>query len=155
MPKPPQPSGLEMQILSVLWERGPSTVREVLESLPDRKPRAYTTVLSTMQVMERKRLIRRQAPVSGALVYAPAVSRQQVTRPVLRDLLTHLFGGRPSAVLQQLFEAEAVDAEELAEIRRLVEQHAASSSPPSVPSSSSSSPSDRQRKRSRRKENAQ
>ncbi len=120
-----QPSALETQILSILWDRGPSTVRDVLESLSDGKTRAYTTVLSTMQVMEKKGLLRREAPVSGALVYAPEVTRRQVTRPALTSLLTNLFGGRPSAVLQQLFEADAVDAEELAEIRRLVEEHSA------------------------------
>ena len=47
-----KPSDLEMQILSVLWENGPLTVREVLKMMPDKKERAYTSVLSVMQVME-------------------------------------------------------------------------------------------------------
>ena len=52
-----KPSDLEMQVLSVLWERGPSTAREVLEAMPDGKKRAYTSVLSVMQVMEKKGLL--------------------------------------------------------------------------------------------------
>ena len=53
--KNPQPSNLEMQILSVLWEHGPSTVRDILGKIPDGKKRAYTTVLTMMQIMEKKK----------------------------------------------------------------------------------------------------
>ena len=53
---PQRPSDLELQVLAVLWRRGPSTAREVMEALPDGKHRAYTTVLSVMQVMEKKEL---------------------------------------------------------------------------------------------------
>ena len=52
-----QPAEFELQVLGVLWEHGPSTVREVLERLPDGKPRAYTSVLSVMQVMQKKGLL--------------------------------------------------------------------------------------------------
>ena len=121
-----QPSDLEMKVLSVLWDGGPCTVRTVLESLSDGKPRAYTTILSTMQVMEKKTLIKRNGAVSGALVYVPLVSRQDVTRPVLRQLLGSLFGGKPSAVMQQLLNDAPVDEEELLEIRRILDERSAS-----------------------------
>ena len=55
--KNPQPSNLEMQILSVLWENGPCTVRDILDKIPDGKKRAYTTVLTMMQIMEKKKLV--------------------------------------------------------------------------------------------------
>ena len=54
--KTSKPSDLEMQILSVLWDRGASTAREVLKAMPDGKQRAYTSILSVMQVMEKKAL---------------------------------------------------------------------------------------------------
>ncbi|MCA9092782.1 MAG: BlaI/MecI/CopY family transcriptional regulator, partial [Planctomycetaceae bacterium] len=53
-PRGKKPSDLELQILHVLWQAGPSTVRDVLEKLPDQKKRAYTSVLSVMQVMQKK-----------------------------------------------------------------------------------------------------
>lgn len=141
----PQPSGVEMQILTVLWDRGPSTVREVLESLPDQKPRAYTTVLSTMQVMERKGFLVREGQVGGALVYKPAVTQRQVMRPLLRDMLSNLFGGKPSAVLQHLLEETPVDQEELDEIRRLLDAHS-STAPPAPPAPPPPAPGRRSRK---------
>lgn len=131
-PRVPQPSALEMQILSVLWEKGPSTVRTVLEALSHDKPRAYTTILSTMQVMEKKKLLRRDGTVSGALVYKPSVTVEQVRRPALRQLFKNLFGGSPSAVLQQLLAEGPVEQEELSEIQRLIDearQHEQTKSP--------------------------
>lgn len=118
-----QPSGLELQILNVLWERGPSTVRAVLDLLSDGKARAYTTVLSTMQVMERKGQLKRAGMVSGALVYEPALTRNQVTKPALRNLIAGMFDGKASAVVQRLLADRMVDDEELAEIRRLLDEH--------------------------------
>ncbi len=63
--KKSQPSDLELQVLGVLWGRGAATVREILESLPDGKRRAYTSVLSVVQVMEKKGLVKRQRERDG------------------------------------------------------------------------------------------
>lgn len=123
---PKLPSGLQSQVLSVLWSRGPSTAREVLEALPDEKQRAYTTVLSTMQVMEKKGLIRREKSAGdhpAPIVYAAAVSQHQTLGPMLKQLLRNAFNGRPSAVLQHLLAEGEIDDAELAEIRRILDQH--------------------------------
>ena len=80
MKTPSEPSGLELQILSLLWAEGPLTARQVLERMPDGKPPAYTTILSVMQVMEKKRLLSRR-PVGTANVYRPAVTRSAGARP--------------------------------------------------------------------------
>lgn len=125
-----QPAGLELQILNILWDKGPSTVREVRDRIADGKERAYTTVLSTMQVMERKKLIKRKGTVSGAIVYATAVQREQVSKPALRELVSSMFGGKPSAVMQHLLDERMVDASELAEIRRLLDEHASTNHNP-------------------------
>lgn len=119
-----KPSELELQVLSLLWQRGRMTAREVLEALPDRKPRAYTTVLSVMQVMEKKGLLKRDSQ-AVTHVWRPAVTRRQVLGPMLRTLLRNVFGGSPSAVLQQLLNAETVDTAELDEIRRVLDEHGA------------------------------
>ena len=79
-----KPSDLEMQILSVLWERGPSTAREVLEAMPDGKKRAYTTILSAMQVMEKKGLLGHTSR-GVAHVYRPAVTKRKVIQPFARS----------------------------------------------------------------------
>ncbi len=113
------PSQLELQVLSLLWEKGALTARQVLAALPDGKPRAYTTVLSTLQVMEKKGLLahRRQGT---AYVYRPRVERREVLRPMLRELVANVFGGKTSSALQHLLEENEVDAAELAEIRALL-----------------------------------
>jgi predicted transcriptional regulator len=114
-----KPSDLEMQVLSVLWEHGPSTVRQILERLPDGKQRAYTTVLTVMQGMSRKGLVT-HTQEGAAHVYQPAVQRGEVLRPVMRTLLRNVFGGDPSRVVQALLESTPVSDEEMKEIRKLI-----------------------------------
>jgi len=117
----PRPSELELQVLSVLWDKGPLTVREVLGCLPDRKKRAYTTVLTVMQIMEKKGLLDHQRD-GLAHVYRPKITPRQVVRPMMRDLLRNFFGNRPSRVMQYLLDDASVDPDELNEIRRLIER---------------------------------
>src|SRR5271157_4291816 len=109
------PSKLEMQVLSVLWERGPATVRAVLEAMPDGKTRAYTTILSVLQVMEKKGLARHTTQGNTNL-YAARVRRSQVTGPLLRGLVRDVFGGSAVAALQHLLAENEVDREDLNEI---------------------------------------
>jgi predicted transcriptional regulator len=100
------------------------TARQVLEALPDGKQRAYTTVLSVMQVMEKKGLLTRKVD-DVTHIWRPAVTRRQVTGPLLKGLVRNVFGGRPSQALQQLLRDPSVDEEELAEIRRMIADHEA------------------------------
>ena len=124
----PRPSDLELQVLTVLWERGPSSVRAVMEALPDGKERAYTTVLSVMQVMEKKGLLGHT--VQGqANIYHPLVKRQQVLRPLMKELLRNVFGGSPALALQSLLDGGRVSDEELAEIRQVIQQASRRSAP--------------------------
>lgn len=117
------PSEFELQILGVLWRRGPSTVREILELLSDGKKRAYTSVLSVMQVMEKKGLLDRQPAGSGlAHVYRAKVTQRTVMGPMLRGLVTKVFGGSSTAAVQQLLSGSDVDADEIAQIRELLNE---------------------------------
>lgn len=122
-----RPSDLEMQVLSVLWEKGPLTVRDVLGAMPDGKERAYTTVLSVMQIMEKKGLLTHKRE-GLAHVYQPRVTKRQVFRPMMRDLLRNFFGGDASAAMQYLLDEAKVDANELKDIRKLIDQYEGKSS---------------------------
>jgi predicted transcriptional regulator len=117
-----QPSNQEMTILSLLWERGPMTARQVLESMPDGKARAYTSVLSVLQAMERKGFVGHTSE-AGVNVYAPEVEKEQALRPMMRDLVQNLFGGRTSTAMQQLLEDTEVDDAELLEIQQLIKNY--------------------------------
>lgn len=116
-----KPSDLEMQILSVLWNRGASTAREMLEAMPDGKKRAYTSILSVMQVMEKKGLLKHRNR-GVAHVYSPAVSKRNIIQPFMRKVLNEVFAGRPSAMMQALLTETAVSDRELAQIHKLLQK---------------------------------
>ena len=123
MTAPPQPSDLELQILGVLWDRDGATVREMLSLLPDGKERAYTTILSVMQQMQRKGLLERSRDGS-AHVYRAAVERRAVLRPIVGQLLRFAFGGDARAAMQCLFDETATTSDaELEAVRAMLEAH--------------------------------
>ena len=123
--KKARPSDLEMQVLGVLWARGPSTAREVLEAMPDGKERAYTSVLSVMQVMEKKGLLKHTRR-GVAHVYSPAVSRNRIVRPFVHKVVSEVFAGKPSTLVQELLAEGSVSQEELTRIRKLLDEASSS-----------------------------
>lgn len=121
-PKNIQPSEFELQILGVLWENGPRTVRQVMEHLTDGKKRAYTSVLSVMQVMHKKGLVKTQRKRDGlAHVYEPKVARDAVVSPMLKGLVDRVFGGRTSDVVQNLLDGDGIDQKEIDELRCMLD----------------------------------
>jgi len=121
------PSEFELQILGVLWERGASTVREVMEHLPDGKPRAYTSVLSVMQVMQKKGLLKATKQKNGpANVYSPKRSREQIAGPLMKGLVSRVFGGSPALAVQQLLSGSDAAAEDVEAIRKFLDEFEAS-----------------------------
>jgi BlaI family penicillinase repressor len=122
-----QPSDFELQILGVLWERGASTVREVLDNLPDKKPRAYTSVLSVMQVMQKKGLLKATKQKDGpANVYSPRKSREQIAGPLMQGLVSRVFGGSPALAVQQLLSGSDAATEDVEAIRKFLDEFEAS-----------------------------
>jgi BlaI family transcriptional regulator, penicillinase repressor len=117
-----RPSELELTILALLWQHGPMTVRAVLEALPDRKQRAYTSVLSVMQVMEKKGFLKRTRE-GMTDIWRPAMRREKIMGPFLKKMVSQLFAGRPSAVLQQLLQGTMVDPEEIQSIKQLIRDY--------------------------------
>jgi predicted transcriptional regulator len=118
------PSDLEMQALSVLWRLGPSTVGAVLESLPDGKDRAYTTVLSVMQSLERKRLVLRDK-VGRAHVYRPAQPRESIVDEAATEFVTNVFGGSLGEAILAILSTGNLTPEEKQNIERELQRHKA------------------------------
>ena len=124
MAKPSHPSNLELQALSVLWHEGPPTVGTVLDALPDGKDRAYTTVLSVMQSLERKKLVKRKK--SGrAHVYGAAHSKNRVVDQATSEFLTNAFGGRLGEAILTLLSSGTLTPEEKTNIERELKRHKA------------------------------
>ena len=117
----PRPTDAELAILSVLWERGPSTVREVHEALVERQATGYTTVLKLMQIMTEKGLVVRDER-QRAHVYEARVNAQKTQRQLLADLADRAFGGSPARLVMQALSGRKASAEELGEIRSLLDR---------------------------------
>jgi BlaI family transcriptional regulator, penicillinase repressor len=116
-----RPTGAELSLLAVLWERGPSTVREIHEAIGSAKGTGYTTTLKILQKMTTKQLVRRDQS-SRSHVYSPAIRAEQTQRQLLGDLLHRAFAGSRSKLVVQALADERATAEELAEIRRLLDE---------------------------------
>jgi BlaI family transcriptional regulator, penicillinase repressor len=117
----PRPTGAELELLRVLWQRGPSTVREIHDSLRDQKETGYTTTLKILQKMADKGLVDRDES-KRSHVYRAVGRADETQRQLVRDLLRRAFGGSPAKLVVQALSEEAVSAEELAEIRHLLEK---------------------------------
>ena len=116
----PRPTDAELSILRVLWERGPSTVRQVHDVLTRERPTAYTTALKLLQIMTEKGLVRRDE-TDRTHIYHPRLTEEQTQRQLVRDLLDRAFGGSASKLVMQALAARRATPEELGEIRKLIE----------------------------------
>jgi predicted transcriptional regulator len=116
----PRPTEAELAILRVLWDRGPSTVRDVQEALERDRGTGYTTALKLLQIMTEKGLVRRddrqRTHVFEAVLPAEATQRQLV-----RDLVDRAFGGSAQQLVMQALSAKKASKADLAEIRRLLD----------------------------------
>jgi BlaI family transcriptional regulator, penicillinase repressor len=119
---PPRPTDAELEILTVLWSRGRSTVRDVHQTIAARRPAQYTTILKLMQIMAEKGLVRRNEE-QRAHVYEAARPREWTQRQLAGDLLTRAFNGSASRMLLGALSARKAPPEELAEIRRLLDEY--------------------------------
>ena len=125
----PRPTDAELEILTVLWSRGPSTVREVHEAMYKtrppalrRKPAQYTTVLKMLQIMAEKGLVRRDEK-NRAHVYQASRPSEWTQRQLAGDLLQRAFGGSAKGLIMGALSARKASREELAEVRKLLEEY--------------------------------
>ena len=118
----PRPTDSELAILTILWERGPSTVRQVHEALAGTRDTGYTTTLKLMQIMADKGLVTRNES-ARTHVYAAVASEQQTQRQLVKDLVDRAFGGSAAALVLQALNAEGATPAELREIRKLIDDY--------------------------------
>ncbi len=117
--QPPRPTDAELSILRVLWERGPSTVRDVHDELNLRAPTGYTTVLKLLQIMTEKGLVVRDE-TQRAHIYESRYSEQKTQRQLLSDLVDRAFGGSSAKLVLQALSGRKANADELNAIRDLL-----------------------------------
>jgi BlaI family transcriptional regulator, penicillinase repressor len=123
MPQTPQkPTASELEILRVLWLRGPSTVREVHEALSEKKSLGYTTVLKLLQIMTTKGTVRRNE-TQRAHVYEACLPAEQTKRQIAGDMLQRVFEGSASQLMMHALAGGKASADEIHELRRLLDEY--------------------------------
>lgn len=116
------PTELELQILKVLWDAEPMTVREVREALASGgRDLAHTTVITMLGTMVDKGQIEKLDPTEGkAFRFSPRLQREDVSRGMLSDLVERVFDGSAEAVMLSLFDVKELDEEEISSLRKLL-----------------------------------
>ena len=116
----PRPTEAELAILRVLWDRGPSTVRDVQQALEVERGTGYTTALKLLQIMTDKGLVRRDDR-QRTHIYEAVLPAEATQRQLVRDLLDRAFGGSARQLVMQALSAERASKADLAEIRKLLD----------------------------------
>jgi len=122
MQKPLKPTDAELAILRVLWQLGPSTVKEIQKVLETTRKTGYTTVLKFMQIMVEKGLVSRDDS-TFAHVYEARIPQEQTQRTLIADLLERAFEGSTSRLVLQALATKRATPQELSEIRRILKNH--------------------------------
>ena len=117
-----RPTVSELEILRVLWARGPSTVREVHEELSEKKALGYTTVLKLLQIMTAKGTVRRNEE-QRAHVYEACQPATETKRQLVGDVLQRVFEGSASELMIHALEGRRTSKKELDELRRLLDEY--------------------------------
>src|ERR1700689_1802611 len=119
---PQKPTASELEILRVLWTRGPSTVRDVHDSLSEKKALGYTTVLKLLQIMTAKGTVRRNE-TQRAHVYEACIPAEQTKRQLAGDILQRVFEGSASQLMMHALAGRRASRAEIDELRRLLDEH--------------------------------
>ena len=116
----PRPTDAELAILRILWERGPSTVRQVHDILAHERQAAYTTALKLLQIMTEKGLVERDER-DRTHIYRARLSEETTQRQLVRDLVDRAFAGSSSKLVLQALASKRASAEELRDIRKAID----------------------------------
>jgi BlaI family transcriptional regulator, penicillinase repressor len=117
-----KPTSSELEILHVLWERGPSTVRDVHLALSEKRPIGYTSVLKLMQIMTAKGTVQRNE-TQRAHVYEAVQPEEKTKRDLALDVLQRVFDGSASELMMHALAGRKASREEIDEMRRLLNEH--------------------------------
>jgi len=116
----PRPTDAELAILRILWDRGPSTVRQVHEILGQERTAAYTTALKLLQIMTEKGLVERDER-DRTHIYRARLSEETTQRQLVRDLVDRAFGGSSTKLVMQALATKRASADELRDIRKAID----------------------------------
>ena len=120
--EPQKPTASELEILRVLWNRGPSTVREVYDSLREKKTLGYTSVLKLLQIMTAKGTVRRNE-TQRAHVYEACLPAEQTKRQIAGDMLQRVFEGSASELMMHALAGGRTSPEEIKELREMLDEY--------------------------------
>lgn len=109
----------ELRLMEVIWDKGSATVSDVVENLPKDVPLAYSTVLTTLRILERKGYLEHRKE-SRAFVYVPRVKRDEEREQAVSHLLKRFFDGSPELLMLNLVEKGKVDSQELQRLRKRI-----------------------------------
>jgi BlaI family transcriptional regulator, penicillinase repressor len=119
--KSPNLTDAELRLMEVVWEKGAATVSDVVEGLPQDVPLAYSTVLTTLRILENKGYLRHSKD-GRAFVYKPILGRDQARQSAVTHLLRRFFEGSPELLMLNLIEGKKIDAKELRRLRKRIEE---------------------------------
>tara|TARA_R110002111_G_scaffold247140_2_gene310069 strand:+ start:80325 stop:80699 length:375 start_codon:yes stop_codon:yes gene_type:complete len=109
----------ELEVMDVVWRKGRATVQEVMDSLE--RPLAYTTVMTTLKILDESRKVVRRKKEGRAYVYEPAVSREKISRSMTDDLTRRLFGGSVKSLVLSLFESDSMSQSDIEELKQAIQ----------------------------------
>lgn len=118
--KSPTLTEAELRLMDVLWQRGASTVQQVLEALPKKPALAYNSVLTTIRILEKKGYVKHMKD-GRAHVYSPVIERREATRSEISHLVHRFFKNSRELLVLNVLEDQGIDAEELRRLRQLLE----------------------------------
>ena len=121
-PKSPTLTEAELRLMDVLWKKEAATVSDVVAALPHNEPLAYSTVLTTLRILERKGYVSHEKE-GRAYVYQPVVGREDARRSVVRYMMSRFFNNSPEALVLNILENEAVDGDVLDRLKRMVDEN--------------------------------
>lgn len=119
--KSPTLTESELRLMEILWNRGSASVGDVVENLPMRKKLAYSTVLTTMRILEEKGYIRHEKQ-GRAFIYTPIVNRDSARQSAVRFVVSRFFEDSPELLVQNILENAEIDPQELERLRRMLEE---------------------------------
>ncbi len=119
--KSPTLTEAELRLMEILWDKGSATVGDIVAALPKRKGLAYSTVLTTMRILDQKDYVRHEKD-GRAFVYHPLVDRSQARKGALKFVMKQFFEGSPELLVMSVLDDESIDPKELRRLKRLIEK---------------------------------
>jgi predicted transcriptional regulator len=111
----------ELRVMRVLWEKGSGTVQQVLDSITEKPPLAYNSVLTTIRILERKGYLKHSKD-GRAHVFSPIVPQQEATRTEIRHLVSRFFRDSHQDLVLNILEDQGIGAEELDRLRKMLDR---------------------------------